>query len=96
MEGRLGGTEIRDNKYYKKNFIKKHFLPLRLVFGGDRISFKGATGSPRRNLKFTILDYRLPINSYGTKISFSYIFSEFDMQKEFKEFDMGGKSTVLI
>jgi len=82
------------SRYVSKNRSGARVEYSNLVFGGDRISLKGVTGSPIRNLKFADFDYKLPINSYGTKMGFSYTFSEFDTQREFKEFDMGGKSKI--
>lgn len=65
-----------------------------LLFSGHRISIRGVTGSPMNSLGFYYFDYSLPINSYGTKLSFSYLFSEFEVGKEFRQFDIGGKSKI--
>ncbi len=170
IEGQLAKILIRNNKYYKTDFIKKFFLPLRkktlnygrllktifilndypdidakvtfvksktegasdiivdvedslpfhaslgynncgsryvskqrsstnieygnLIFDGDKLSFGGVMGSPARTIKYVNPAYSLSINPYGTRAGFSYTFVEYDIGREFRQFDMGGKSEI--
>lgn len=64
------------------------------VLPGDRLYARGVNGYPAKNLKFAYIDYSLPIDSYGTRFAFNYSWSEFDVQRQFRQLDAGGRSDI--
>lgn len=80
--------------YISKHNFSTEFQYSNLVTGGDTIFLRAVTSSPKENLFFGEAGYSLPINSYGTKAAFSYVRSDFDVQKEFRTLDSGGCSKI--
>ncbi|MEW5758156.1 MAG: ShlB/FhaC/HecB family hemolysin secretion/activation protein [Candidatus Omnitrophota bacterium] len=64
------------------------------VLQGDKIYLRGVSGSPERNLKFAYADYSLPIDSFGSRLSFNYTWSDFNVRREFRALDAGGQSKI--
>lgn len=65
-----------------------------IVMQGSNLTVRFVAGNPVKNLKFAKFIYDFPINSYNTKLGFAYTWSEFDVQREFRELDSGGNSEV--
>ncbi|MBF0523159.1 MAG: ShlB/FhaC/HecB family hemolysin secretion/activation protein [Candidatus Omnitrophica bacterium] len=65
-----------------------------LIAQGDKMSLRGVSGSPARTQGYASASYELPINSYGTKASFSYQWSEFNVGREYRRLNAGGNSVA--
>ncbi|MBF0490633.1 MAG: ShlB/FhaC/HecB family hemolysin secretion/activation protein [Candidatus Omnitrophica bacterium] len=66
-----------------------------LIVGGDKISINEVHGLPFHRMTYVNTEYSLPINAYGTRFGISYGWSEFDVQKEFRALDSGGRSQTV-
>lgn len=82
------------SRYVSKNRSGASAEYSNLIIGGDKAYIRGVVGSPARNQGFAEGKYSLPINSYGTRAEFSYTWSEFDVQREFRKLDAGGHSEI--
>jgi len=65
-----------------------------LVAAGDTLAFRLVYGDPFNRLKFAHGEYGWFLNSYGTKLRFSYDWLEFDSGRELRQFLAAGKSKI--
>ncbi|MCM8770825.1 MAG: BamA/TamA family outer membrane protein [Candidatus Omnitrophica bacterium] len=65
-----------------------------LIAAGDTLSLRTVFGDPFNRLKFARGEYSLFINSYGTRLKFSYDWLEFDAIRELAILDTSGKSKI--
>lgn len=61
---------------------------------GGKFSVRGVSGFPADHLFFGKTAYSFPVNRYGTKAEVSYLHSDFNVQKEYRELDAGGYSEI--
>ena len=66
-----------------------------LLTQGDKVSLREVNGSPIRTQGYASAGYELPINAYGTKASVSYMWSDFDVQREYRRLNAGGQSQAV-
>jgi len=65
-----------------------------LFCGGDKVHVRHVMGVPERNLHFALAEYSWPLDTYGTRAGFSYTWCDFDIQREFRVLDAGGKTKI--
>ncbi|MBN3037922.1 MAG: ShlB/FhaC/HecB family hemolysin secretion/activation protein [Candidatus Omnitrophica bacterium] len=66
-----------------------------ILMQGSKLSFRGVGGIDGEDLWFTKAGYQFPIANYGTKGSLSYLWSDFDVGKEYENLDAGGESKII-
>jgi len=65
-----------------------------LLLQGSKLSLRGIGGITDENLWFGELVYQLPLTHYGTKLELSYLKSDFNVGRDFRVLNTGGKSEV--
>ncbi|MDD5044785.1 MAG: POTRA domain-containing protein [Candidatus Omnitrophica bacterium] len=65
-----------------------------LVAAGDTMALRTVFGDPFNRLKFARGEYGFFVNSYGTKLKFSYDWLEFDAIRELKPLGSSGLSKI--
>ncbi|MES2199149.1 MAG: ShlB/FhaC/HecB family hemolysin secretion/activation protein [Chlamydiota bacterium] len=64
-----------------------------LFTGGDTFSLTEVVGNPVNNLNFTNASYQIPLNTIGTAIKFSYLYSYFHVSQAV-ELNLRGKTQI--
>ena len=80
-------------------YISRHRVGARIEYGnlllsGDTLSFRGVGGFPTRKMKFVNFNYLFPLDTYGTKLGFGYIYSDFNVGREYQLLDVKGTSRI--
>ncbi len=88
---------VTDYNNYGSRYISRHRYGTALSHGnviaqGDNMLVRAVVSDPVGVMSFFSGEYSLPINSYGTKLAFSYEWSDFDVQREFRSLDSAGQS----
>ena len=99
VEDKLPLQTVIDYNNFGSDYVSRHRTGITLEYtnlalGGDTIAFRTVTGSPAKGLFFAKTDYSFPINTRGTRLSLSYLRSDFDVGREFRNLDAGGKSKI--
>lgn len=64
-----------------------------LFTDGDTLSVTEAIGNPVSHLNFTNVSYQIPVNTIGTAVKFSYIYSYFHSSR-FTELNLKGRTQI--
>lgn len=82
------------SRYIAKNRTGLMLEHTNVFLPGARLSMRTVAGSPLRNVFFGRMAYSLPLNSYGTKAELSWLRSDFNVQKEYRDLDAGGLTEI--
>ena len=83
------------SRYVSRNSTGVGLEYSNVLVGGDKITAREVSGSPSRTLTYASVGYSLPINAYGTKVGASFEWSQYDVQREFRALDAGGRSQTV-
>lgn len=82
------------SRYISKNRYDLSGMYTNLFMAGDTLYLRGVLGQPPNRMKFARGEYGWFLNSYGTKVKFSYDWLEYDCIKDLKQIDASGKSEI--
>lgn len=82
------------SRYIAKNRSGLMLEHTNVLLPGARLSMRAVAGSPLRNVFFGRMAYNLPLNSHGTKAELSWLRSDFNVQKEYRDLDAGGRTKI--
>lgn len=74
-----GGTAVEMGNYFLQ---------------GDKLTIRGIKGYPTRNMIMGSGEYSITVNSYGSKLLGSYMWTDFNVQREYRSRNMGGQSRI--
>ncbi|MBU0469699.1 MAG: BamA/TamA family outer membrane protein [Candidatus Omnitrophica bacterium] len=90
---------LTDYNNFGSKYVSRHRAGVmaeytNFLIDGGKFSARAVTGFPVNNLFFGKTAYTVPVNRFGTKAEVSYMYSDFNVQKEYRELDAGGISKV--
>jgi len=82
------------SKYVSRDRYGLNISYTNLALGGDTLGAREVSGSTPERLRFSQLYYTFPVNTYGTKASLYWLYSEFEVKGEFEPLEIEGKTEM--